>query len=135
VDLSNHPAIMVLSIAVVSSLLWEIRIGVRIPVAVWEILLGMIVGPAVLGLASISHGELWGWFAPAGLAALLFMAGMDIDFGRVRGRPMELSPGWVAPVAWTGTVSGNDSLDAEPHPSADDRCTHPLDDRSRHNHS
>lgn len=88
-DLSNHPAIMVLSIAVVSSLFSEIRIGVRIPVAVWEILLGMILGPAVLGLASISHGELWGWFAPAGLAALLFMAGMDIDFGRVRGRPME----------------------------------------------
>ena len=87
---------MVLSIAVISSLLSEIRIGVRIPVAVWEILLGMILGPAVLGLASVSHGELWGWFAPAGLAALLFMAGMDIDFGRVRGRPMELAlGGWL----------------------------------------
>jgi hypothetical protein len=35
-DLGNHPAVMVLSIAVVSSLLSEIRIGVRIPVAVWE---------------------------------------------------------------------------------------------------
>src|SRR5215469_473071 len=87
---------MVLSIAVISSLLSEIRIGVRIPVAVWEILLGMLLGPAVLGLASISHGELWGWFAPAGLAALLFMAGMDIDFGRVRGRPIELAlGGWL----------------------------------------
>jgi Kef-type K+ transport system membrane component KefB len=95
-DLSNHPAVMVLSIAVVSSLLSEIRIGVRIPVAVWEILLGMILGPAVLGLASISNGELWGWFAPAGLAALLFMAGMDIDFARVRGRPIELAVGgWL----------------------------------------
>jgi hypothetical protein len=35
-DLSNHPAIMALSIAVVSSLLSEIRIGVRIPVTVWD---------------------------------------------------------------------------------------------------
>ncbi|MBV8135725.1 MAG: cation:proton antiporter [Deltaproteobacteria bacterium] len=94
-DLSYHPAI-ILSIAVVSSLLSEIRIGVRIPGAVWEILLGMAVGRAVLGLASIPHGELWGCFAPAGLAALLFMAGMDIDFGRVRGRPMELAlGGWL----------------------------------------
>jgi hypothetical protein len=33
-NLSNHPAIMPLSIAVVSSLLSEIRIGVRIPVVV-----------------------------------------------------------------------------------------------------
>jgi Kef-type K+ transport system membrane component KefB len=95
-DLSNHPVFMVMSIAVVSSLLSEISIGVRIPVVVWEILLGMMLGPAVLGLASISHGELWGWFAPAGLAALLFMAGMDIDFGRVRGRPIELAlGGWL----------------------------------------
>lgn len=38
-------------------LLSEIRIGVRIPVVVWEILLGMILVPAVFGLASISHGE------------------------------------------------------------------------------
>jgi Kef-type K+ transport system membrane component KefB len=92
-DLSNHPAIMVLPIAVVSSLLSEIKIGVRIPIAVWEILLGLIVGPAVLGVASVSHGELWGWFAPAGLVALLFMAGMDIDLGRVRGQPIELALG------------------------------------------
>ena len=134
-DLSNHPAIMVLSIAVVSSLLSEIRIGVRIPVAVWEILLGMILGPAVLGLASISHGELWGWFAPAGLAALLFMAGMDSDFGRVRGPADGTSPGSVAPVAWTGTVSANDSLATEHRPGTDDHCADPLDDRSRQNHS
>ena len=107
-DLSNHPAIMVLSIAVVSSLLSEISIGVRIPVVVWEILLGMMLGPAVLGLASISHGELWSWFAPAGLAALLFMAGMDIDFGRVRGRPMELAlGGWLLSIGlglFLGTI-------------------------------
>jgi hypothetical protein len=36
-DRSNHPAIMVLSIAVVSSLLSEIKNGVRIPLVVWEI--------------------------------------------------------------------------------------------------
>lgn len=56
----------------------------------------MILGPAVIDLASISHGELWGWLAPAGLAALLCMAGMDIDFERVRSRPMELAlGGWL----------------------------------------
>jgi Kef-type K+ transport system membrane component KefB len=63
---------------------------------VLEILFGMILGPAVLGLANISQGELWSWLAPAGLAALLFMAGMDIDFERVRGRPIELAlGGWL----------------------------------------
>lgn len=39
-DWSNHPAMMVLSIVVVSSLLSEIRISVRIPLVAWEILLG-----------------------------------------------------------------------------------------------
>jgi Kef-type K+ transport system membrane component KefB len=63
---------------------------------VWEILFGLILGPAVLGLASISQGELWSWFAPAGPAALLFLAGMDIDFERLRGRPIELAlGGWI----------------------------------------
>src|SRR5215472_17569697 len=124
---------MVLSIAVVSSLLSEIRIGVRIPVAVWEILLGMILGPAFLGLASVSHGELWGWFAPAGLAALLFMAGMDIDFGRVRGRPMELAlGGWLLSLG-LGLLFWFGSLGVGHRPGVDDSCTGTLDDRSRYN--
>lgn len=134
-DLSNHPAIMVLSIAVVSSLFSEIRIGVRIPVAVWEILLGMILGAPQFLVSPASHT------GNCGAGSLLrgsrrscsWRAWISTSDGFEAGRWN--SPGWVAPVAWTGTVSGSDSLGAEHRPSTVDRCTDRLDDRSRHHHS
>ena len=102
-NLSDHPALMVLSITVASSLLAEIRIGVRIPMVVWELVLGMVLGPNVLGLARDAHNQLWTWFSTAGLGALLFMAGLDIDFDRVRGRPVELAlSGWCISLALGG---------------------------------
>src|SRR5215468_3040825 len=95
-DLAHHPAFMVLSIVVASSLLSEIRIGIRIPSVVWTILFGIILGPDVLGLARDTRSELWTWFGGAGLGALLFMAGMELDLERVRGRPLELAlAGWL----------------------------------------
>lgn len=94
-DLSSHPVLTVMAIAVASSLLAEIRIPVlRLPVVVWEMVLAIIIGPHVLGLAR--SGPLLDWLGGVvGLAALFFMAGMDLDLEKVKGRPFSLAVrGW-----------------------------------------
>ena len=90
--LSSHPVVIVMAIAVLSSLLAEVRIGaIWVPAVVWEMLCGMFLGPHGLNLAR--NAELIEWLGRAGLAALFFMAGMDLDFQKVRGRPIRLAAG------------------------------------------
>lgn len=82
-----------MAIAVASSLLSEIRVGVRVPVVIWQMVLGILVGPQVLGF--VRPDSLWNWLGDAGLTALFFMAGLELDLGRVRGRPLNLAlRGW-----------------------------------------
>lgn len=93
--LGNHPVFVLLAAAVAAPLLAEIRIVRRAPVVVLEVLLGILVGPQVLGLIHID--ALLSFMKTAGTAAVLFMAGMEIDFERIRGRPLSLAlRGWVA---------------------------------------
>jgi len=67
----------------------------RIPGVVFELGLGIIVGPDVLKLAHTS-GVVNG-FSDMGLAFLMFLAGFELDLLRIRGRPLRLaSLGWVA---------------------------------------
>jgi Kef-type K+ transport system membrane component KefB len=94
--MSSHPVFVVLVIAVAASLLAEIRFGIlRIPVVVWEMLFGILIGPQVLGLAK--PGGLLQWLGDTlGLAALFFMAGMELDLQKVKGRPLSLAlRGWM----------------------------------------
>lgn len=92
--LTDHPALIVLAVAVAAPLLAEIPIGVRVPVVVLEVLLGMFIGPHVLGWLDAS--SFLTWMQNAGTAALLFMAGMEIDFAKIRGRPLSLGIlGWA----------------------------------------
>jgi Kef-type K+ transport system membrane component KefB len=73
----------------------KIPVGVRLSVVVLEMVLGIIIGPQVLGLAPAEG--LLGWLGgKLGLAALFFMAGMELDLERVRGRPLTLAiRGWL----------------------------------------
>ena len=74
-----------MAIAVIASLLAEIRLGtVRIPVVVWLMLFGMAIGPGMLAIAK--PDLLLQRFGRAGLSALFFSAGMDLDLERVKGR-------------------------------------------------
>ena len=58
--------------------------GLRLPAIVLEILLGIAVGPQGLGWASFDEPvEVMNMF---GLAFLLLLAGLEIDFDRLRGR-------------------------------------------------
>ena len=88
-----------MGIAVAAPLIAEIPIGFRLPVVVLEMALGIVVGPHVLGLARVEG--LLGWLGGTlGLAALFFMAGMELDLERVRGRPLLLAAyGWVLSLA------------------------------------
>jgi Kef-type K+ transport system membrane component KefB len=63
--------------------------GLRLPAIVVEILLGIVVGPQVLGWAS--NDEPVQVLALLGLAFLLLLAGLEIDFGRLRGRLLRLT--------------------------------------------
>jgi Kef-type K+ transport system membrane component KefB len=58
--------------------------SVRIPVQVVEILLGVVIGPQVLGWADID--EPVQVVALLGLAFVLFLAGFELDLHRLRGR-------------------------------------------------
>lgn len=90
----NHPVLIVLVAAVFAPLLAEVPIGIRIPVVVIEIVLGIIIGPHVLGWVRFD-GVVASMFT-LGMGATLFMAGMDLDFGRIRGRPLLLAlGGWA----------------------------------------
>jgi Kef-type K+ transport system membrane component KefB len=75
------------------------------PVVVLELLLGMVVGPQVLGLAHVSPTtEL---FSDLGLGMLFFFAGYEIDLGRIRGRPARLAgAGWLLSVALAYAIGG-----------------------------
>lgn len=95
-ETAGHPVFVVLAIAVAAALLAEIRFGkLRVPVVVWEMLFGILVGPQVLGL--VKPGGVLSWMGDTlGLAALFFMAGLDLDLQKVKGRPLTLAlRGWV----------------------------------------
>ncbi len=74
---------VVAAVALVAPLLIGLT-GARLPAIVVEILLGIAVGPQVLGWASFDEPvEVMSTF---GLAFLLLLAGLEIDFARLRGR-------------------------------------------------
>src|SRR3954454_9689552 len=63
--------------------------GRRLPGIVVEILLGIVVGPQVLGWAS--NDEPVQVLSLIGLAFLLLLAGLEIDFDRLRGRLLRIT--------------------------------------------
>jgi Kef-type K+ transport system membrane component KefB len=63
--------------------------GARLPAIVVEILLGIVVGPQVLGWAS--NDEPVQVLSLLGLAFLLLLAGLEIDFDQLRGRLLRIT--------------------------------------------
>jgi len=71
-----------------------LSVQVRLPAIVLEILFGVLVGP-VLGFIEPGE-ELLGFLAEFGLFLLMFLAGIEIDFGRLeRQGPVQLGTGLV----------------------------------------
>jgi Kef-type K+ transport system membrane component KefB len=75
------------------------------PVVVVELLLGIVVGPEVLDLAGTD--SFIEFFSNLGLGMLFFFAGYEIDFGRIRGRPLKLGAwGWLLSIALAYGIGG-----------------------------
>jgi len=71
---------------------------VRVPIVVFELLLGILVGPSVLGWAHPS--EFVDTLSQFGLAMLFFVAGSEIEFTAFRGRVgRNASFGWLISLA------------------------------------
>ncbi|CAB4879298.1 MAG: cation:proton antiporter [Actinobacteria bacterium] len=71
--------------------------GLLIPAVAIELILGVIVGPQVLGLEVTTLTE---FFKTVGLGLLFFFAGYEIDFKRIRGGPLNRAGGgWVISLA------------------------------------
>jgi Kef-type K+ transport system membrane component KefB len=75
------------------------------PVVVLELILGIVIGPEVLGLAR--SDDFIEFFSNLGLGMLFFFAGYEIDFERIRGRPLRLGAlGWLLSVALAYGIGG-----------------------------
>src|SRR4051795_7290662 len=61
----------------------------RLPAVVLEIVAGIVVGPSVLGWVEVD--ETISVLSTLGLAFLLFLAGLEIDFMRLRGPVLRLA--------------------------------------------
>ena len=96
--LAEHPIFVVFLAAVAAPLIAQTRLGSRLPVVVFEVVLGIVIGPHVLKLVA-DQGFL-SFMREVGMVAVMFMAGMEIDFARIRGRPLTLGvAGWLASLA------------------------------------
>jgi Kef-type K+ transport system membrane component KefB len=74
---------------------------IKVPIVVLEILLGLLIGPALLGW--VDDLTVVAPLASFGLAMLFFMAGSEIDFRRINGRPLNRSIlGWL--ISITGGI-------------------------------
>ena len=75
------------------------------PVVVVELLMGILIGPEVLGLARTD--DFIDFFSNLGLGMLFFFAGYEIDFQRIKGKPLTLGlTGWLLSVAIAYGIGG-----------------------------
>jgi len=109
------PPILFVSCVAVLAPLFASRTGaLRIPVVVFEILLGVAIGPQGMGLVPYS-GSI-PYLATMGMAFLFFLAGTEIELGTLKGRPLGLgvaswlvslllAAGFAAALAGTGLIT------------------------------
>ncbi|MET0958583.1 MAG: cation:proton antiporter [Solirubrobacterales bacterium] len=102
IDLSN--LLVVAGVAVLAPVLADLSRRARLPTVVAEIFLGILVGPELLGLAELDG--ILDALSTFGLAFLFFLAGIEIDFERIRGTPARAGAlGWLLSVVLGGIVA------------------------------
>lgn len=88
-DVSFTNLVVVAAIAVAAPVVLGFFPAIRLPAVVLEIIAGIVVGPSGLGWVEIDDPiEI---LALMGLAFLLFLAGLEIDASRLRGRLLRLA--------------------------------------------
>ena len=88
-DASFTSLAVVMGVAFLAPLVLGLLPRLRIPAVVLEIVLGIVIGPQVLGWASVD--EPVQIVALIGLAFLLFLAGLELDFDQLRGRLLKVA--------------------------------------------
>ena len=78
--------------------------GLLLPAVVVELLLGVLIGPQVLGL---DVSEFIQFFAGLGLGMLFFFAGYEIDLRRISGVPLRMGTiGWLLSLVLAYAIGG-----------------------------
>jgi Kef-type K+ transport system membrane component KefB len=96
---------VVVAAAVAALLVGWLGARVTIPVVVVELLLGILIGPQVLGLAQ--KDDFIVFFANLGLGMLFFFAGYEINFRRIAGTPLRLAVwGWLLTLVLAYSIGG-----------------------------
>src|ERR687891_1637779 len=90
--------LLVVAVAFAAPFLLGLAPRLRLPSVVFEIVAGIVIGPSVLGWVELDQTiEV---LSLLGLAYLLFLAGLEIDFDRLRGRLLKLAAiGWAVSFA------------------------------------
>src|SRR3954447_10682202 len=97
--------LIVMAVAFAAPFLLGLFPRVRLPSVVFEIVAGIVIGPSVLGWVHVD--DTISVLALMGLAILLFLAGLEIDFDRLRGRLLGLAVlGWGISFAIAVVVAG-----------------------------
>lgn len=92
------------AVAVISPLVAELPLRRRLPAVVLELGFGIAIGPHVLNLTN-AKGAL-DFLGTLGLAFLFFLAGLEIDFVKIKGRPLKLGiAGWGISLLLAATIS------------------------------
>jgi Kef-type K+ transport system membrane component KefB len=85
-------------VAVASPVLAELTGRLAVPGVVFELGLGIVIGPAVLGVAHPASVIVA--LEDMGLSYLMFLAGLELDLARIRGRSLRLAvTGWLVSLA------------------------------------
>ena len=81
--------LIVVSVAFAAPLVLGFFSGVKLPSVVLEILAGIVIGPSVLGIVEVDESVQV--IALLGLAFLLFLAGLEIEFEELRGQVLRVT--------------------------------------------
>jgi len=97
--------VIVIAAAVAGLIVLLLSPRLTIPVVVVELLLGIVIGPQGFELAAIDPTT--SLLGDLGLGMLFFFAGYEIDFERIKGRPLELAvAGWALSLALAYGIGG-----------------------------
>ena len=97
--------VMVIAAAVAALIVLAVSPRVTIPVVVLELVLGIAIGPQGFDIARVDPTT--SLLGDLGLGMLFFFAGYEIDFDRIKGRPLELAViGWGISLALAYGIGG-----------------------------
>ncbi|MDP9189779.1 MAG: cation:proton antiporter [Actinomycetota bacterium] len=97
--------VMVAAAAFAGLLVMAISPKLVLPVVVLELLLGIAIGPQVLDIAEIDPTT--EFLGDLGLGMLFFFAGYEIDFQRIRGKPLRLGTiAWLLSLGLAYSIGG-----------------------------